>query len=105
MGFVRWSTGNVGMLVMLVVNMQVLVFEWFMAMLVFVAFRQMQPDAKAHQCRRETKSQTEGLAKEQDRDGCADKWCGREIRSRAGRADVPQRQHEQRQTQSVSKKS
>ena len=73
MGFTGWIARSVGMPVMLVVSMQMIVFEPFVVMLVLVAFRQMQPDAKAHQNPRDAKSNAWSLAKEHNGDDCADK--------------------------------
>ena len=74
-----------------------IVLQRFVAMLVIVAFGQMQPCSEAHQNRCQTNSKTQRFAEERDGNDCTDKRSGGEIRARAGRADVPERQHEQSQ--------
>jgi hypothetical protein len=70
-----------------------------------VLLGEMQPDAASHQNGGDTKANREPVAQDQNRDGCAKERGDGEIRARPRRADVPERQHEQRQADAVTEKS
>src|SRR5262245_22835231 len=92
-------------LMMCVVGVQVIVVHWPVIMTVIVPFRQVKPDSRSHQNRREEKSNTQRIAQEQDRYRSADKRGGREIGTGAGCPNVPQCQHKERQADSIAEES
>ena len=83
------------MLVMRIVNVRVSVLQEIVLMLVFVNFRQVQPDSERHQQSRDAELNGDSFAEEQHCGSGAEKRGGREIGSGARRAQMPERKNEE----------
>ena len=88
-------------LVMRVVPMRMGVFNFFVSVLVFMMFAQMQPEADRHECRGDTELHRNGVAKEQHRQEPAVERSDRKIGAGPCRSQVSQREDKQRKTHSV----
>ena len=89
---------------MLVMHMPVLVFERLVHMLVLVPFGEMQIKADRHQHAGSQQRGGQRLAEHDHRNPRADERRRREIRAGPRRAEMPQRQHEQHQADSIADK-
>jgi hypothetical protein len=85
-----------------VVRVKMLVFRCLVLVLVLVQFAEVQPDARAHEQRRNAEPQREAVAQKQNRKGRAYEWRDGKVSARPRRAQVAQRQDKQGQTQSVA---
>jgi hypothetical protein len=95
----------VRMLVMIVMDMTMLVFERGMDMSVFVAFGDVKIDTDPHERGSNEKLARQRIAKKRNRDAAADERRGRKIRSRPRRSKMPQGEHEQDETDPEPDKS
>jgi hypothetical protein len=66
--FALWIGRPMRVLMMLVMNMPVLVKEWFVHMLVLVSFGEMQIHARCHQRSSRNQGPCDGLAEQRSRD-------------------------------------
>ena len=88
----------VDVLMMLVVDMPVFVFDRLVRMVMLVAFGQMQPDAERHKRAGDDQLNRDWLAQEHDRDDRSNERREREIGRRPGAAEMTQRPHKQYET-------
>ena len=97
--------GSVGMLMMLVVHVRVRVPHRLVGVLVLMAFREVQPNAHAHQAASHQQLNGDGFAKSSDRNHRAKEWSGREIGAGARRSEMSKRDDEQREADAIAEKA
>ena len=91
--------------VMRVVRVPVAVLQAFMRVLVLVFFGKMQPDASAHEAGGDKKCRPDRLAQQKQCDHRAEKGSKGKIRAGARRADMPKREHEKGEAETVAQES
>jgi hypothetical protein len=90
---------------MRVVDMPVLVKEWFVHMLVFMFFGKVQIHAHRHEPGSADQGPCDGLAEQRNRDRSADKGGGRKIRPGPGRTEMAQSEHKECQANAVTEET
>ena len=73
------DAGRMLMLMMSVMDVPMVMLEWFVRMLMAVRFGQMQPEPDRHQDPGDDERRGDRLAEHRDRQRCADERCRREI--------------------------
>ena len=102
MRFAGRIAGPMRMLVMVVVAVGVLVRERGMDVAVRVLLGDMQPHAHRHQAGGGQELDGDRLAERGDSDGRTEERRGREVGAGARRAEMAQRQHEQREAEAIA---
>ena len=85
------------MLMVRIVDMAVLMFQFDMGVFVDVALGQMNPETDTHENSGKDKAIRQRFTKERDGQHCADKWCQREICSSSSSAEMAQGKNEEHQ--------
>ena len=101
----RRIVGSMLMLVVLVVDVGVRMFQRFVRVLVRMSFGEMEPNAKRHTRRAGGEQDRGPFAPDNDRCRRADERREREVRSRARRPKVPKCEYVQHQTHAVTHES
>ena len=96
---------GVGVAMVLVMSMAMLVLDRFMLMFVLVPLRQMQPHARTHEQAGRQQGRRQRLGQERDRRRGANEGSSREVSGGARGAQVPERDHEQREAEAIAEKS
>src|SRR5262245_41875463 len=105
MRLARRIAGSVHMMVVLVMTVGMLMPEFRMEMAVLVLLGDMQPDTHAHQAGSGEQLDGERLTERHDSGGSAEEGRSREIGAGARRAEMAQRQYEQRQAETISQQA
>src|SRR6476620_3886335 len=74
--------------VMSIMHMRMLVLHRLVNVLMFVTLAQMQPHADSHESCSTEKRDRWPFTENNQRDDRADEWCGREVRTGAGRSEL-----------------
>ena len=102
--FARIDIGRVRVPMMFVVKVAMRVLQSLVRVLVRVPLGEMQPHTARHQRRRYPKRAWHRFAQKRQRHQRTNERRQRKVGAGSRRADVPQRQHEKRETQSVAEK-
>ena len=81
------------------------VHHWLVGMFVFMALGEMQPNTQSHQNPGHKQLNGDGLSENQNRNDRTKKRSGRKIGAGARRAEMPERDNEQRKAYAVAKKT
>jgi hypothetical protein len=92
------------MLVVLVMHMPMFVGQLLVAMVVFVALRQVKPDAEGHEQTGANELDRHRLPQNEYSDQPAEEWCQREVRPGSSRPDVSQGNDKEHQADTVAGK-
>ena len=103
--FARRIIRLVGVLMVLVMDVQVLVLERFVNVFVLVALDEMQVEADRHEGCRHNQLPGHRLGEEGERQEGPDERGGRKVGAGPGRAEVAQREHEEDQADAVAQEA
>ena len=87
------------------VHVFVRMLDRFVAMHMFMALGQMQPDTGSHENRRDGELRRDGIAQQDDRKGRAEERCHGKISARARSAEFTQRDDEQHQASAIAREA
>ena len=96
---------RVVVLVMLIVKMEMFMFNGLVNVPMFVAFGHMEPDTGEHERSSRTECPVEPALTEGERKRRACKWSSGKIRSRARCAKMPKCLHEENETNAIAEKT
>ena len=99
------TVSGVCMLMVLVVNVTVGVYQMCVLVIVGMRFRQYQPGCDCHECGGDNQRQGDRLAEQGYGKCCSDEWRGAEVCSGTRGAEMPQSIDEEHKADAVGKKS
>ena len=103
--FARRVAGTVTVLVVLVADMRMGVVHHLVQMLMRMIFRQVEPDADAHEQASGHQLERQRLMQKDDGGNRSEEGSSREIGPRARRAKMPKRHNEEREAHPVTEKA